>query len=799
MNISEKIEYLRILEELERRNKYRLIDSYYPDKGPLRRELYKKHLEFFAAGNDYDERLILAANRIGKTEAIGGYELTCHLTGIYPKWWPGRKFNRPIEAWACGKTGQTVRDIIQKKLLGPSNDIGTGLLKPEFILDTTPRRGVPEAIDTVKVKHTSGGVSELGFKSYDQKRQSFEGTKKDVVWLDEESPLDIYTECLLRTTDTSGLNLGNGMILFTFTPLLGLSEVVLQFLPGGEINEIKSGSKCVIMASWSDVPHLTEEVKAKMMASIPAFQRDARSKGIPQLGSGAIYPVPESDIVVPDFAIPKHWPRGYGMDVGWNRTSVGFHAWDRENDIVYRYSEHYRGQAEPSIHAEAIKARGKWLSGVIDPASRGRSQADGLQLIQTYTDLGLDLDVAFNGVESGIYEMWQRLSTGRYKVFASCNNWLSEYRIYRRDEKGRVVKGNDHCFSGETLVATNRGDVRIDKIKPGDMVYTRAGFRRVIDAWCNGTREVIDLGAFQCTPEHPIYTLNRGFVRADSLIDADRYVTISEWQNQSYFKARRIAYTVVRCITVAVRLVCMFKFGVITLAQSLKECMFIIKTVIGQITELKTLNLSRLANICLITLKKCTLIQFSQKSFANIWKEFRKKLRNGIVAKRAAHGMDSTLAAYGAMRALDQLSCNVFNAIKNLRQLLLTLPLQNFVAIIANQMPAESLESITKQEIVANAANNLAPINIPKVVPVDASAEANYKAEHCKTEQKLVYDLLVEDAHEFFANGILVSNCMDESRYFIMSGLERCKVEPIDEKQNVRFREHGSSSDGWMA
>lgn len=133
------------------------------------------------------------------------------------------------------------------------------------------------------------------------------------------------------------------------------------------------------------------------------------------------------------------------MDVGWNRTSVGFHAWDRENDIVYRYSEHYRGQAEPSIHAEAIKARGKWLAGVIDPAARGRSQADGQQLMQTYIDLGLDLDVAFNGVESGIYEMWQRLSTGRYKVFASCKNWISEYRIYRRDEKGRVVKGQDHA------------------------------------------------------------------------------------------------------------------------------------------------------------------------------------------------------------------------------------------------------------------------------------------------------------------------------------------------------------------
>ncbi len=201
---------------------------------------------------------------------------------------------------------------------------------------------------------------------------------------------------------------------------------------------------CVTMG-WSDVPHLSEKQKEEMLASLPPYQRDARSKGIPQLGSGAIYPVPESDIVVPDFPLPKHWPRGYSLDVGWNRTSAGFHAYDRENDVIYRYSEHYRGQAEPSIHAEAIKSRGTWLKGVCDPAARGRSQADGQQLLQTYIDLGLDLDVAFNGVESGIYEMWQRLSTGRYKVFASCTNWISEYRIYRRDEKGRVVKGNDHA------------------------------------------------------------------------------------------------------------------------------------------------------------------------------------------------------------------------------------------------------------------------------------------------------------------------------------------------------------------
>lgn len=197
---------------------------------------------------------------------------------------------------------------------------------------------------------------------------------------------------------------------------------------------------------WDDVPHLTEHVKKEMLAALPPHQRDARSKGIPQLGSGAIYPVPESDIIVNDFEIPIHWPRAYGMDVGWNRTAAVFVAWDHESDIVYVYSEHYRGQAEPSVHAQAIKARGEWIHGVIDPASRGRSQHDGAQLIETYKALGLDLEFADNSVETGIYKVWERLSSGRLKVFGTCQNFLTEYRLFRRDDNGRIVKKNDHLM-----------------------------------------------------------------------------------------------------------------------------------------------------------------------------------------------------------------------------------------------------------------------------------------------------------------------------------------------------------------
>lgn len=238
MNRAEKLEYIQLLEEKDRRASGRLkLSSYYPDTGPLRRELYKKHTAFFRAGIEHRERLMLAANRVGKTEGVGGFETTLHLTGLYPHWWDGRRFTRPIDSWAAGDTSNTVRDIIQFKLLGPVGQWGSGLIPPDCLLKTTAKRGASDAVDMMFVKHVSGGVSQLGFKSYDQKRKSFQGTEKDVIWLDEEPQVDIYTECLIRTMTN------NGMIIATFTPLLGMSETVMQFLPGGKMTELVSGEE----------------------------------------------------------------------------------------------------------------------------------------------------------------------------------------------------------------------------------------------------------------------------------------------------------------------------------------------------------------------------------------------------------------------------------------------------------------------------------------------------------------------------------------------------------------------------
>ena len=128
--------------------------------------------------------------------------------------------------------------------------------------------------------------------------------------------------------------------------------------------------KAVTFVTWEDVPHLTAAQKETILKGTPAYQRKARTKGVPELGAGAIYQVPEDDFVVTPFELPLHWPRGYGLDVGWRMNAAIFGAWDRETDTVYIYNEVYKGKTLARTVEDAIKTQGEWLKGVIDPASR---------------------------------------------------------------------------------------------------------------------------------------------------------------------------------------------------------------------------------------------------------------------------------------------------------------------------------------------------------------------------------------------------------------------------------------------
>jgi phage terminase large subunit-like protein len=230
LNSLQKRELLQLLEEQERRRNRRKFYDLYPATGPLRRELYPKHMEYFRRGAVDSERGMIAANRVGKTWGVGAYETTIHATGIYPDWWEGKRFSEPTSIWVAGDTSQTTRDVIQFALFGvggegADGELGSGMIPGDLIVGTpSAARGVSGAFDTGMVRHVTGGLSSIGHKSYDQGRKKFQGTAKHVVWLDEEPPLDVYTECLTRIMTVKGI------LMSTFTPLEGATAVVNMYL-----------------------------------------------------------------------------------------------------------------------------------------------------------------------------------------------------------------------------------------------------------------------------------------------------------------------------------------------------------------------------------------------------------------------------------------------------------------------------------------------------------------------------------------------------------------------------------------
>lgn len=478
---------LALIEQMENALKDAGTDKWFPDTGPTSIWNLPKHKAFFDAGADYPERLFMASNRSGKSVA-GAYELTCHLTGEYPSWWAGKVFDHPINAWAVGKDARATRDVIQKELIGPIGQWGTGMIPAGKLGKFWALQGTPQAIDIVQVRHKSGGWSMLGFKNYQQDIGTFMGTAQHVVWMDEEGPLDIYNEANIRTATTDGI------MLLTFTPLEGLTPLVVNFckkadfLVGAKpivaVDQTEEDfdaadaefvglarNKAVIQLGWDDIPWLTPEVKQRLLDDTPLHLRDARSKGIPSMGMGSVYPIPVEEILVEPFTIPDNWPRMYALDVGWNRTAAIWAALDPQTDTIYFYDEHYMGQEMPPVHAYAIRSRGEWVTGVIDPASRGRSQVDGQKLLTNYKDLGLTLFTAKNEFESGLLAVLQRLTARKIRVFKTLINFQKEYLLYRRDKNGKVIKENDHLLDCMRYVVNNlirmtsKSDLSFQRIK----------------------------------------------------------------------------------------------------------------------------------------------------------------------------------------------------------------------------------------------------------------------------------------------------------------------------------------------
>lgn len=409
---------------------------------------YAKQLEFHKAGAlPIYERLFMAGNQLGKTFA-GAAEVAMHLTGRYPQWWPGRRWDRPVTWLAGSVSSELTRDGVQRLLVGTPKveaEWGTGYVPKDALLDWSRRQGVPDALDSITVRHVAGGASTLLFKSYDQGREKWQANTVDGVWFDEEPPQDVYSEGITRTTATSGST------FCTFTPLLGMSEVVRRFL-----NE-KDAHRAVVTMTIHDAEHISPEERERIVARYPEHEREARAMGVPILGSGRIFPIAESRILIPPFNIPSHWPVIGGLDFGWDHpTAAAKLAWDRDNDVVYLVREHRLSKATPKQHVATIGDTRSWGDIVWAWPHDGMiaDKGSGEQLAKQYKTAGLNMlsehaqfPNGSNSVEAGVLEMLERMNDGRWKVFEGvCPLWLEEFRLYHRED-GKIVKEFDDLIS----------------------------------------------------------------------------------------------------------------------------------------------------------------------------------------------------------------------------------------------------------------------------------------------------------------------------------------------------------------
>ena len=445
---AEKMELVKLLEERETRRKFNKLSWFEP---------YEWQRNLCNATKDARQCLAMTANQIGKS-TIGAYITSIHLTGLYPEWWAGRRYTKPVYSWASGVSNDTTRDIMQTELFGLAEDDavwGTGMVPLKCIGTKTRRRGATgNSYDSVMVQwHDKMGVprgqSRIGFKSYEMGEEKFFGRPVDFIWLDEQPPSNIYTQCITRTVATGG------DVLMTFTPEQGITPVVHQFM-----HERQPG-QYLLQATWDDAPHLTEEVKTQLLSQYPPHERELRSKGIPVFGSGLVFPISEGDITSDYFDIPNNWPRVAGLDFGWDHpTALVWVAYDKEADTIYVYDEYSERQKTPLEHAAAIRSRPRYIPIVWPRDGLQTDKGSGISLAQHYRDQGCNLvPVPFTNpqttgdsakgnqaIEPGIMVMLHRMETGRLKVFPHLMNWFKEFRQYHRKD-GKIAPMNDDVMS----------------------------------------------------------------------------------------------------------------------------------------------------------------------------------------------------------------------------------------------------------------------------------------------------------------------------------------------------------------
>lgn len=426
---------------------------------------FEHQVKFFNTGGK-NRRGVLAANRIGKTVSTC-FETACHLTGIYPDWWPenAKRFNHPVNVMVAGEGWTQVALVLQKELLGTNdikitNDIGTGAIPRDAIVFDTMRNDGANCMG-VEIRHSSGANSYLLFANYTQEVRQMQGFKLNLAVFDEQPPDDFFSEIVTRTATTQG------QVLCSFTPLKGLNGLVSKFWNWEDGYEH-------IRVSWDDVPEydpwgepfLLMETRRQLERDYLPHEREARIAGKPVMGKGAVFQIrnwPTYKTGEYDLRNIQGLHRVIALDLGLvnDKTVISLMYWhptEREawlhTQIVVKGVE----EANPMNYINHLMRPEVFGTPIVlpsDASTQGRYTMSSQSIRELFEQYELNVygEAIMNPPDDqgrrtnhkayGVNIMRQMLEMGTLHVNENCQEFLREAQNYFVDEKGRFSDPDD--------------------------------------------------------------------------------------------------------------------------------------------------------------------------------------------------------------------------------------------------------------------------------------------------------------------------------------------------------------------
>ena len=413
-------------------------------------------MAFFAAGSTgVHQRLIYGGNQSGKTLCCAA-EVAWHLTGDYPDWYVGKRFNKPIRVWAVGESGQLVRDTLQKKLCG-DDEFGTGTIPLEsFGKKPIMVPGGTAAIDTMFITHQTDGVvdgtSSLTFKSFEMRRQKLQGESIDLIWVDERPDEEIYSELLARTAAT------DGHLIVSYTPVGDGAAAGLTYRFLSE----PSSDRSVHRIASQEVKHISPARRDELASNYQDHEREARIEGTPQLGTGPVFPLELLPAMTKNFNadsdIPEYARWIVGIDFGFGHPFAAvLIAWAHDVNRIWIVDSFRMDRSSALYHTQRIHGMSRGLRVPVAWPHDGNQhdKGSGLPLAQQYKNFGANMLAShavnhgskMNSVEPALEEIREFMFGGRMTIAGHNGELLDELRNYHRDEDFRLVKQRDDLVS----------------------------------------------------------------------------------------------------------------------------------------------------------------------------------------------------------------------------------------------------------------------------------------------------------------------------------------------------------------